>query len=218
MKESKAPFMIKSPNRKWGKIVPKNNWIIGLGWNAVDDDGKPFRNLFRFQPTWNILPYPQRLTLDRYIKKGWSAEMIFCFNKYNPTKDINNVIITGSFLFFSLDFMAKYDLNQLIETGKWFNPYTTFGIGGTLRTIKVHPISGTINLGLGFNIWFNEHWGLNFQSIAKFAISPNFIRTSSNYLQHSAGVVYKFDIDKKKVYDFIHPRYGWIQSRRRRDK
>ncbi len=203
--------------KTYGRVNPKTSWIIGLGWNVVDDDGKPFKDLFRFRPSWNILPYPTRLSLDRYIAKGWSAELLFNFNMYKPTKDINNVIISGTYLFFSLDMMGKYDLNQLIETGTWFNPYATFGLGGTVRTIKANPISGTINLGLGFNIWFNEHWGLNFQSLAKFAISPNFIRTSSNYLQHSAGFVYKFDVEKKKVFQFINPRYRWIHKRGRMD-
>jgi OOP family OmpA-OmpF porin len=115
MKEDGTAFLPKPPNKKWGKMVPKNNWIIGMGWNAVDDDGNPFRNLFRFQPTWNILPYPTRLTLDRNIKNGWSAEIIFCYNKYKPNKDINNVIISGNYLFLSLDAMAKYHFNQLAE-------------------------------------------------------------------------------------------------------
>ena len=204
--------------KKYGRVNPKANWIIGLGWNVVDDDGKPFRNLFKVKPSWNILPYPGRISLDRYISKGCGAESIFNFNMYKPGKDINGNINTGTHLFFSLDANAKYDFNQLIETGNWFNPYGTFGLGITYRSIKTHKISGTINLGLGFNIWINEHWGINIQSLAKFAISPNFFRTSSNYLQHSAGLVYKFDKEKKKVFSFANPRYKWIYKRGRMDR
>jgi hypothetical protein len=49
----------------------------------------------------------------------------------------------------------------------------------------------TANIGLGFNVWVYKGWGLNVQSMAKFAINK---ATGRNYLQHSVGVVYRFNL------------------------
>ncbi|MGZ4038198.1 MAG: hypothetical protein ACXVPQ_10255, partial [Bacteroidia bacterium] len=59
---------------------------------------------------------------------------------------------------------------------------------------------------------------LNFQSMAKFAIKHNFYRTSANYLQHSIGLVLRFDPSSKKYNPFIKPRYPWVHQRHSRER
>ena len=57
-----------------------------------------------------------------------------------------------------------------------------------------------LNAGAGFNVWFNENLGLNFQSGAK----RNFSDKVADHFQHTFGVVFKFggkDTDGDGVYD-----------------
>ena len=44
------------------------SWHVGLGFNAVDDSGDMFDELFAVDSQWNFLPYPTRLNIGRYFK------------------------------------------------------------------------------------------------------------------------------------------------------
>ncbi|MBL7911140.1 MAG: hypothetical protein JNJ41_08820 [Bacteroidia bacterium] len=178
-------------------------WIIGIGGNVVDDDGSPFKKLFNVLPRWNVRPYPTRLTVERSLNQSFSVEGAFNFNTYKPVKIINNEVGRAG-IFLSMDVNMKNDLNS----DGWINPYVIYGVGGTFRTVRVLPIGGNLNIGFGFNIWFTRSFGINFQSIAKFGVSTRFPRSSSNYLQHSTGLVFK--IQKGGKNPFIKPRYKWI--------
>ena len=45
----------------------------------------------------------------------------------------------------------------------------------------------TLNAGLGANVWFSDHWGLNVTAIGKWGLNKN----SSNQSQASIGALYK---------------------------
>ena len=77
-------------------------WMIGLSWTAIDDDGRKVDGLFDYATSWNILPYPTRISLDRYFRYGWSAEASATYMEYLPGKLIQDT--TGfSSLMFSFD-------------------------------------------------------------------------------------------------------------------
>ncbi len=173
-------------NTKFTDALKKTPWTIGIGGNVIDDDGKPFKNLFNVSETWNFLPYPTRLTLDGYIKGGFSAQLEVSYNKYKIGKNINSEIIPGNWSVISSDVNFKYALNYQIKNMKWFDPYVLLGLGYTQRSGASKPNTCTYNMGLGFNIWIIDFMALNMQSAAKFSM----IEGTSNYLQHSVGLIF----------------------------
>jgi OOP family OmpA-OmpF porin len=173
--------------RKLQKVV----WTGGIHGVVVDDDGRPFRDLFKVQQSWNILPFPTRLNLEGFIKNGWSAELVFAYSRYNAGKMLNNDITTSAGTFLAMDVNARYYRHKLIANTKAFDPYLVGGLGYTFRSaLQRGNLCPTANIGLGFSIWFNRGLGLNLQSIAKFKLLPQ----SSNYLMHSVGLLFRFDL------------------------
>jgi OOP family OmpA-OmpF porin len=196
----------------------KRPWAIGLGWNVVDDDGSPFKYLFSARRSWNIPAYPTQLTYQRFYSNNIIGEAVFNFNKYNPGKIINGFSNLAG-LFLSLDINLKYDFGNI--KGWRFAPFFVLGGGGTARTVRSKLIDANINAGLGFSFWMGKRrrFGLNFQSLAKFAVKRNFFRTNANYLQHSAALLFKFEPDpKKKSGTFVKPRYKWVHRKNRAER
>ncbi len=167
----------------WTKSTP---WVIGLGGNIIDDDGNPLRKIFSVTDSWNMVPYPSRISVEKCFRKGFGVEAVLCYNKYTTGKLIKNKVNLGKKNFLSFDVNVKYSLNYLWGYTKWIDPYAVVGFGYTSRPIAFKN-TGTSNFGIGFNIWFYKSWGLNFQSLAKLTMANH----TSAYLQHSVGLVYK---------------------------
>lgn len=174
-------------NDKFLEILKKTPWTVGVSGNVVDDDGKPFKNLFNVGQTWNFLPYPTKLSINGYVKNGFNIQGEFAFNKYNAGKNINSEIINSKWNFLSIDMNLQYELKEVIKKNmKWFDPYLTAGYGYTKRSGAQKPNTFTFNTGIGFNIWIVDFLALNLQSVGKFSM----IEGTSNYLHHSAGLIY----------------------------
>lgn len=178
---------------KFVRSIQKTVWTAGISGVVIDDDAKPFKDLFNLKDNWNLLPYPTKAHLEGFIDKGISVEGAFTYmrlKKGKLTSDLNVPRATNVTLI-SFDANAKYDLNEVIGDTKAFSPYVIGGFGYTFRgyTEKKHAV--TANFGLGFNIWVYKGFGLNVQSMAKFAMNK---ATGKNYLQHSVGVVYRFNL------------------------
>ena len=183
-------------------------WTFTLGGHVVDDDGNPFSNLFNVGKTWNFLPYPTRLAIDGYYKKGWSFQSEFSFTQYKSGKTIQNVEINATQIFFSADAHVKYDLNELFGDTHWFDPYVAAGYGYNFRTVAKNPNSASANAGLGFNVWFYQNLGFNAQTIAKFSM----IEGTSNYLHHSLGIVYRFEYGMGNRPGKLGKRYTFLKT------
>ena len=189
-------------------------WMAGISWSAIDDDGRPFTGLFDV-PNWNYEFYPTRLSLDRYFKKGWSAEAVATYTKYLPGKLINGSTSTSG-IFFAFDVNGKYSFYQYYAPNmRWFEPYFTFGAGYTFRSAPIVSAHvPNINLGFGMNFWISQSIGVQFHSNAKFGMFPKIWNTNTNYLQHSAGIVYRWGENKKhKNGDFDKKRYPWSHKK-----
>ena len=167
------------------------------------------KTLFNAGLRWNLRPYPTSISLEKLLQHTFSIETEFNFNQYKPCKIINNEVWkTG--LFLSLDVNLKNDFNQMLKSEGWFNSYVVFRFGGTYRTVRSLPIGSNLNIGFGFNIWLTKVVGVNFQSVAKYDVSKRFPKSSSNYLQHSTGIVLKIQKGKPSFYK---RRYKWINRR-----
>ncbi len=174
-----------------------NPWAVGFGVNAVD-----FRHASEFgdyakdyigTSDWNILPSISRITVDRYLNDGFSLQLAGSLNKIETFKTKNDM----DELYWAIDANVKYDLNNLFGDTSWFDPYVYLGGG---YTSFADNGEGMLNAGLGFNTWFNDNLGLNFQSGGK----KEFADKVQDHFQHSVGLVFKFggtDTDGDGIFD-----------------
>ena len=170
--------------------IVQSSWMFGVGYNIVDDSGDVFDQLLSVDTQWNMLPYPSRLSIGRYFKSGIGLEAIGSFNKYKKGKIIDGSIQPDDVNYLALDTRISYDLNALIGQTAWFDPYLGVGLGYADANNKPR---GTYNAVVGFRTWINDRWGLDFNSSGKWAIGDN---GATNHIQHAAGVVYQFGIEK----------------------
>ncbi|MCF2874536.1 MULTISPECIES: OmpA family protein [unclassified Tenacibaculum] len=179
-----------------------NPWAVGFGVNAVDvriptkfgDYAKDYIGT----SDWNVLPSISRITVDRYLNDGFTLQLAGSLNKIETVNSENDT----DELYWAIDANVKYDLNNLFGDTSWFDPYVYLGGGYTngVNAAGAEGSEGMLNAGLGFNTWFNENLGLNFQSGAK----KEFAGKVQDHFQHSVGLVFKFggkDTDGDGVYD-----------------
>ena len=172
--------------------IVQSSWIFGIGFNAVDDSGNVFDGLFNVANEWNMVPFPSRINIGRNFKNGLGIEVIGTYNKYKSGNVlIDNMVISDDIDYFGLDTRITYDLNKIIGQTGWFDPYVGIGAGYTDAN---NLGRGTYNALVGFRTWFSDHWGLDLNSTGKWAMSQS--DGASNHIQHAAGVVYQFGIEK----------------------
>jgi len=187
------------------------NMMFGLSWAMLDDDGDAFKP-FNFG-NYHYLVYPTRAFFDKYIYDGWSAEVVGTYHRYDPLKLVNDSLgITGSM--FSLDAHMKYSLYKYVGKG-FFEPYFGAGLGLTTRTSDprntAKSFSPTLNVALGMNLWVTNNVGLQFQTVGKIGV-VDFLKTS-DYIQHSAGLVVRIDKPDGSKSDFNKSKYKIKKSR-----
>ena len=169
--------------------IVQSSWIFGLGYNFIDDSGNVLDGLFNVNSEWNTLAYPNRISVGRYFKSGLGLEAIGTYNKYKVGKIIDGVVNPVETDYLGIDARLTYDLNKLIGQTAWFDPYLGVGLGYT--DANNQPRS-TYNAIVGFRTWFSDRWGLDFNSTGKWRTGD----TGTNHIQHAAGVVYQFGIEK----------------------
>ncbi len=82
------------------------------------------------------------------------------------------------------------------------------GLGLSLRSnndVAARPLSATLNLGLGLNIWITKQIGLQLNSTAKIGLIDFF--KSSDYMQHGLGIVIRIEEFEKTDNSFSKSRY-----------
>jgi len=174
------------------RLLQTTEWIVGISGTVIDDDAKQFKNVFDVKNTWDFLYFPSKTNLEGYIGEGFSVEGSFTYSRLKSGKltGDNNAKRLSSAALIAFDLNGKYDLNQLFGDTKIFDPYAVAGFGYTYRAVIERKSSVTANIGFGCNIWIYKGFGANVQSHAKFALNNAF---GKNYLQHSLGVVYRFN-------------------------
>lgn len=174
-----------------------NPWAVGFGVNAVDirtstefsTDVKDY-----FGPgDWNVLPSISRISAERYLEDGFTLQLAGSLNKIETILEDND----SDFTYYSIGANLKYDLNHLFGETSWFDPYVY--LGGDYTSVDGTG-EGMLNTGVGFNAWFNDNVGLNFQSGGKITFADKV----PDHSQHSIGIIVKFggkDTDSDGVYD-----------------
>ena len=174
-----------------------NPWAVGFGVNAVDvripSDFGDYAKDYIGTSDWNILPSISRVTVDRYLNDGFSLQLAGSLNKIETVYAEND----SDMLYWAIDANVKYDMNGLFGNTGWWDPYVYVGGGYTSLDDEGE---GMLNAGAGFNVWFNDNLGLNFQTGGK----KEFADKVRDHFQHSIGLVFKFggkDTDGDGVYD-----------------
>jgi len=172
-----------------------NEWAVSLGFNVVDIRTEEnisgiFKDYFIGNTEdLNMSGAFLRVSAGKYLKKGLTLQISASMNTikkgFNYQK--GDPLINESF--FAFDTKVKYDLNRLIGETKWFDPFVLVGGGYS----KIGDTSNfDIAAGWGFNAWFSDTVGLNFQSDYNHHLQS----TATDYFQHSIGVIYKLNIRK----------------------
>ncbi len=167
-----------------------SSWMVGLGYNIVDDSGDVWGKLFDIDSQWNALAYPSRVSIGRYFKSGIGLEAIGSYNKYKVGKVIDGVTNLEESKYLSIDTRFSYDLNKLVGETSWFDPYLGVGLGYTDANNEPRT---TYNAVVGFRTWFSDQWGLDLSSSGKWSMGND---QATNHIQHAAGIVYRFGIEK----------------------
>ena len=174
-----------------------NPWVVGFGVNIVDfyngDDFSDQINDALGNKDWNFLPSISRISGEKYLDKGFTLQLAGSLNQIDFLQSEGDV----DFLYYSIDAIVKYDLNMLFGNTGWFDPYVY--LGGGYVSVDGNG-EGMINAGFGFNTWFNDNLGLNFQTGTK----KGFADEVRSHYQSTLGVVIKFggkDTDGDGVYD-----------------
>lgn len=179
-----------------------NPWAISFGVNTVDFyNGSDFSHQLEDligNKDWNVLPSISTFSATKYMEDGFSLQFMGSLNKIQHLKAKND----SDDLYYAMDVNVRYDVNSLVKMvfgskTEYFDPYVYLG-GGYVSVAGNGE--GMINGGLGFNSWFSENLGLNFQTGTKKGFTDE-VRT---HYQSSLGLVFRFggkDTDGDGIYD-----------------
>lgn len=163
--------------------------MLSLGWNLINDSGTRFNKPLKVKNHINAVAFPSRLSAGRYFKSGLGLEVIATYNRYKEGHVVDGLINPEDKEYFGLDSRLSYDLNRLLGETGFFDPYIGVGTGYSYANDVGR---GTYNAVIGFRTWFNDRWALDFNSSGKWS----FGNEASNHVQHAAGVIYQFGVEK----------------------
>jgi len=185
--------------------------MFGIGWNVVDDDGRAFSHMLDVKNSWNYLYYPTTLSIDRYLSKGFSLELVGAYNKYSAAKCVNGQRNRpGTFV--SIDLQGKYSFSNNMSNYEWFDPFVCVGLGVTYRDNYATQIVPTTNLALGANFWY-RNVGLRLQTSGKLGLSGAIWTSDADYVHHSVSLLLKTSYRSKNKNSFNKSKHGWIHKK-----
>ncbi|MFS4448982.1 hypothetical protein [Maribacter sp. 2307UL18-2] len=161
-------------------------WVIGIGFNIVDNSGTRFKQLLNIQENWNV----SRLlvaSVEKRFDYDYGVQSLFAINQFNEGKTINSEDNSSDIGYYSLDILFKnYTSNYFLNPKRsWFTGFVMAGAGASLFN---RGINKTLNVGFGFNIKIEYELRLSFQTLGKFSIDNN-TPGNANHLQHSVSLI-----------------------------
>ncbi|WP_299158836.1 OmpA family protein [uncultured Eudoraea sp.] len=171
-----------------------NPWQIGFGVNAVDfyPTGKVSSfgsQFFNANDHWNILPSISYVGISRHVGDGISVGVRGSLNRIKKIGDLQ----VDDLSYYGLDGTIKYNFikNTTID------PFVEIG-GGYSWVADIG--AGTINGGIGANVWMNDNIGFTLQTQYKHSFEDYLLP----HFQHMLGLSIKFggsDTDGDGIYD-----------------
>jgi len=182
-----------------------NPWQVSFGVNAVDayptgdeaslrnfgfESGDFLEDFFNVSDHWNFIPSVSYVGVSHYIGDGFVFGVRGSINRIENLGDTS----VNDLSYYSADGVIKYNiLKQTI-----IDPFVEIGGGYTWVDEKG---AGTLNGGLGTNVWVTENIGITVQTVYKHVFEDF---GSPRHFQHMAGVSVRFggtDTDKDGIYD-----------------
>ena len=176
------------------------------GWNIIDDNRNSYQDLLNFKSLYsNALPgkFSAMKTLSGRLK----GEVNLGFSKMKQSYYKERYVYPGIFTCLDVNFRIQFNpfdrffdnlyyprqghnlLNKISLGGVNISPL--FGFGFTSRTQTVFDRAMTFNFGVAGTYWFvRNKIGITLQSVGKLGLQTPFLKTGSNYIHHSAGIVY----------------------------
>lgn len=181
-----------------------NPWQVGFGVNAIDvfptgdeesltnfgfESGDFGSEYFNANDHWNILPSISYIAVSKYVGDGFSVGARGTINKIDKLGDV----AADDLSFYGIDGTIKYNILQ----NRVVDPFIEIGGGYTwLDEIG----AGTLNGGVGVNVWFTDNIGVTLQTQYKHSFEDFLPR----HFQHLAGIAVRFggtDTDGDGIYD-----------------
>lgn len=197
---------------RW-RSKPQHTWILGLGFQAIDDYNVPLGEVFSGNRTWHILPYPSRFNLERNLKHGFGIGGNVNYNTFLAGKIVNEQINNNLVHVVGVDAYFKYRFNANYKKVAWFDPYLALGLGYTWRISDLTRDNLSTNFHVGSNFWFTQKVGLQIESSLKLALGASFPNHPSSYFQHSLTLLYRIHPKTKQRRD--KARYKWTKKKPR---
>ncbi|HEU4791963.1 MAG TPA: thrombospondin type 3 repeat-containing protein [Flavobacterium sp.] len=200
-----------------------NKWAIGFGVNAIDyrssagdDFMSHFDQPFMVSDNWNILPSVSYINVSRYVGSGFIVGLTGSINQIDKfvvpvagkTAGGPNdylAVNPGDLMYYGIDATVTYSFMELLKS-KVIEPTLSVGGGYTFLGDESY---GTVNPGIGLNLWFTENVGLSLLGTYKKSFGDRtYAGTQTpdapSYTQYSAGLTFKFgakDTDGDGIYD-----------------
>ncbi|MEA1785654.1 OmpA family protein [Arenibacter sp. GZD96] len=181
-----------------------NPWQVSFGVNAIDvyptGDDQSLQNFgfesgsfgseyFNANDHWNILPSISYVAVSKYVGDGFSVGARGTINKIDKLGDVS----ADDLSFYGIDGTIKYNILKSTVV----DPFVEIG-GGYTWLDEVG--AGTINGGVGVNVWFTDNIGFTLQTQYKHSFEDYLPR----HFQHMAGISVRFggtDTDGDGIYD-----------------
>ncbi|MBO0330803.1 OmpA family protein [[Muricauda] lutisoli] len=177
-----------------------NPWQVSIGVNAIDtyptnDSNNPlssttlFDEYFNVSDHWNILPSVSYVGVSKYIGDGFSVGARGSLNRIEKigdasVDDLSHYAIDGTIKY---NFLKNTTIDPFVEVGGGYTWVDEIG-------------AGTVNGGVGVNVWFSDNLGFTLQTQYKHAFEDYLVK----HFQHMAGISIKFggtDTDGDGIYD-----------------
>ncbi|WP_373074299.1 OmpA family protein [Zeaxanthinibacter enoshimensis] len=181
-----------------------NPWQVSFGVNAIDvyptgaedaqanfgfEAGTFGSEYFNANDHWNILPSVSYIAVSRSVGDNFAVGVRGSLNRISNLGDVR----VDDLSHYAVDGTIKYAF--LDDT--MIDPFVEIG-GGYTWVDEVG--AGTVNGGIGFNLWFSDNFGLTLQSSYKHSFEDYLVK----HFQHMAGISIKFggtDTDGDGIYD-----------------
>jgi len=186
-----------------------NPWAFTFGVNALDGGrvsaagsvADQFSEYFNAKDYWSVVPSVSYLSVSRYVGDNFSFGLTGSFNRLEkfvqPRVDGEYVVADVDLMYYGVDAVVNYSIGTFFKA---FEP--TVHVGGGYTFLGDNS-AGTVNGGLGLNIWLSETIGLGLRSTYKHSFEDD-RSVMPTHMQHFAGVTFKFggkDTDGDGIYD-----------------
>lgn len=197
------------------KNLNSTPWIVGIGWNIIDDNGKKEMGSIDLHYSMNGLSYPTTLRVEKGLNGGFSGVFTASYNEYEGRKEINSgrrtvesSTVTAFDLSMKFDFNHLYDLNTNVFNfvENTLDCYMLLGFGYTMRDSVSAYVgnAANANIGIGLNLIAYKNFGVNIEATGRFGLS-DFWDTPANYTMYNFGLIYRIGrnngLVNSKTYD-----------------